>query len=79
MANTKTMPIDQIANVEKLRFGDRYILVQDGEERGALISLEELDAIETLENHLDLKKALRRIAAKGDDVSPEDVYRELAP
>jgi Fe2+ or Zn2+ uptake regulation protein len=79
MTNTKTLPLDQIGTVEKLRFGDRYILVHEGEERGALISIEELDAIETLENHLDLKKALRRIAAKGENVSPEDVYRELAP
>lgn len=79
MANTKTMPMDQLGTVERLRFGDRYILVHEGEERAALISIEELEAIETLENHLDLKKALKRIAAKGGNISPEDVYRELAP
>jgi PHD/YefM family antitoxin component YafN of YafNO toxin-antitoxin module len=73
------MPLDQVGNLDRLDFGDRYILTDDGEERAALISLEELEAIETLENVLDLKEALRRIVAKGKDISPEEVYRELAP
>lgn len=87
MANTKTeskaepkrVSVGELGNLDKPGFGDRYILTCDGEDRAAVISIEELQAIETLENVLDLKEALRRIAARGKDISPEEVFKELAP
>lgn len=89
MAKTKTDPtskaeprrvsVSDLATLDQPTFGDRYILTCDGKEHAAVISLEELQAIETLENVLDLKEALRRIAARGKNISPEDVFKELAP
>lgn len=81
MANTKKLPLSKAKSqfaktVDRVRFGDRYILTYHGEERAALISIEDLRAMEALEDALDLKEALRRLAEKGDTPA-EDVFKDL--
>ena len=53
------------------------ILTSHGKQRAAVISIDDLRLLEVLEDMMDLEEAHRRLAEKGEDISAEDLYRDL--
>lgn len=57
---------------------ERIVIKRNGKEVAAVVPVEDLDLLERLEDELDLKEALRRLADESDEAIPlEQVRKEL--
>ena len=60
--------------------GERIVVEQDGEPLGALVSIEDLRALEILEDEIDVREALRVLADESDETIPwEEAERRIEP
>lgn len=57
--------------------GERNVLQRDGERVAVLVSLEDFELLEKLEDRLDLEVAREALNEPGDDVRWEDLKAEL--
>ena len=58
--------------------GERVVLHRRGKDVAVLVSVEDLAALEALEDRMDLEEATRRLADPADKTIPyEEVRREL--
>jgi PHD/YefM family antitoxin component YafN of YafNO toxin-antitoxin module len=57
--------------------GERVLLRRNGKDIGAIVPAEDLQLLEALEDSLDLKEALKRLADNKTPISYEQIRAEL--
>ena len=64
--------------VNKVAYGkEPVVLTRRGEEIAALISMEELELLQLIEDHMDIEDAKKALAEPGKNISAEKVWKEL--
>ena len=64
--------------VNKVAYGkELYVLTRRGEEIAALVSMEELELLQLIEDHIDIEDAKKALEEKGKNISAEKVWKEL--
>ena len=53
------------------------ILTRRGKEVAALVSIEELELLQQIENHLDIADAKKALAEGGDNLQADEVWKQL--
>ncbi len=64
--------------VNKVAYGkEPVILTRRGQEIAALISIEELELLQKIEDHIDIEDAKKALEAPGGNVSAEEFWKHL--
>ena len=64
--------------VNQVAYGkEPVILTRRGKEVVALVSIEELELLKQIENHLDIEDAKKALAEAGENLPAEEVWRQL--
>jgi len=64
--------------VNKVAYGkELFVLTRRGEEIAALISMEELELLQLIEEHIDIEDAKKALEEPGKNISAEKVWKEL--
>jgi prevent-host-death family protein len=64
--------------VNKVAYGkEPIILTRRGQDIAALISMEELELLQQLEDHIDIEDATNVLAEPGDNIPADVVWKEL--
>ena len=64
--------------VNKVAYGkEPVVLTRRGEEIAALISMEELELLQLIEDHMDIEDAKKALAEPGKNISADKVWKEL--
>ncbi len=64
--------------VNQVAYGmEPVILTRRGKEVVALVSIEELELLEQIENHLDIEDAKKALAEAGENLPAEEVWKQL--
>ena len=64
--------------VNRVAYGkEPVILTRRGEEIAALISMEELELLQLIEDHIDIEDALKALAEPGENIPAEKFWKEL--
>jgi len=64
--------------VNKVAYGKEPVIVtRRGEEIAALISMEELELLELIEDHIDIEDAPKALAEPGVNIPAENPWKEL--
>ncbi|MDF1580227.1 MAG: type II toxin-antitoxin system Phd/YefM family antitoxin [Desulfuromonadales bacterium] len=64
--------------VNKVAYGkEPVVLTRRGEEIAALISMEELELLELIEDHIDIEDAKEALAEPGENIPAEKVWQDL--
>ena len=64
--------------VNKVAYGkEPVVLTRRGEEIAALISMEELELLQLLEDHIDIEDAKKALAEPGGNIPAEKIWEEL--
>ena len=64
--------------INKVAYGkEPVVLTRRGEEIAALISIEELELLQLIEDHMDVEDAKKALAEPGKNISADKVWKEL--
>ncbi len=64
--------------VNKAAYGaERVILTRRGQKVAALISMEELELLQFIEDHIDVEDAKKALAEPGDNIPAQEVWKLL--
>jgi antitoxin Phd len=64
--------------VNQVAYGvEPVILTRRGKEVAALVSIEELELLQQIENHLDIADAKKALAEGGDNLQADEVWKQL--
>jgi prevent-host-death family protein len=64
--------------VNKVAYGkEPVVLTRRGEEIAALISMEELELLQLIEDHLDIEDAKKALAETGENIPAKKIWEEL--
>ena len=64
--------------VNKVAYGkEPMVLTRRGEEIAALISMEELELLQLIEDHIDIQDARKALEEPGENISAEKLWKEL--
>jgi len=64
--------------VNKVAYGQEpVVLTRRGREVAALVSIDELELLQQIENHIDIKDARQALSEPGDNISAEKVWKQL--
>ena len=64
--------------VNKVACGDgSVILTRKGRSMAALVSIAELELLQQIEDHMDIKDSKKALGESGDNILAEDVWRLL--
>jgi len=64
--------------VNKVAYGkEPIILTRRGEEIAALISMEELELLQLIEDHIDIEDAKKALAESGENLPADKVWKDL--
>ncbi len=64
--------------VNKVAYGkESVVLTRRGEEIAALISMEELELLQLIEDRMDIEDAKKALAEPGKNISAEKAWKEL--
>jgi antitoxin Phd len=64
--------------VNKVAYGkEPVVLTRRGEKIAALISMEELELLQLIEDHIDIEDAKKALAEPGANLSAKDVWKQL--
>ena len=64
--------------VNQVAYGkEPVILTRRGKEGVALVSIEELELLKQIENHLDIEDAKKALAEAGENLPAEEVWKQL--
>ena len=64
--------------VNQVAYGkEPVILTRRGKEVVALVSIEELELLKQIENHLDIEGAKKALAEAGENLPAEEVWKQL--
>jgi prevent-host-death family protein len=64
--------------VNKVAYGkEPIVLTRRGEEIAALISMEELELLQLIEDHMDIEDARKALAEPGENIPAKKFWKEL--
>ena len=64
--------------VNKVAYGkEPIVLTRRGEEIAALISMEELELLQLIEDHIDIEDARKSLEEPGENIATEKFWKEL--
>ena len=64
--------------VNKVAYGkEPIILTRRGQEVAALVSIDELELLQQIEDHIDIEDAKKALAEPGDNISAKKVWKQL--
>ena len=64
--------------VNKVAYGkEPVVLTRRGQEIAALVSIEELELLQQIEDHIDIEDAKKALAEPGENISAQDVWEQL--
>lgn len=64
--------------VNKVAYGkEPVILTRRGQEIAALISIDELQLLQKIEDHIDIEDAKKALEETGENLSAEDFWKQL--
>lgn len=64
--------------ISKVAYGkEPVVLTRRGEKIAALISMEELELLQLIEDHIDIEDAKKALAEHGENISAENLWKEL--
>ena len=64
--------------VNKVAYGkEPVVLTRRGEEIAALISMEELELLQLIEDHIDIGDAKKALAEPGENIPAKKLWKEL--
>lgn len=64
--------------VNKVAYGkEPIVLTRRGQEIAALVSMDELQLLRQIEDHIDIKDAKKALAEPGENISAEEVWKQL--
>ncbi len=64
--------------VNKAAYGaERVILTRRGHKIAALISIEELELLQFIEDHIDIEDAKKALAEPGDNIPAQELWKQL--
>jgi len=64
--------------VNKVAYGNEpIVLTRRGKEIAALISMDELELLQQIEDHMDIEDAKKALAESGNNISAQDFWKQL--
>jgi len=64
--------------VNKVAYGkEPIVLTRRGEEIAALISMEELELLQLIEDHMDIEDAIKALKEPGENIPEKKFWKEL--
>ncbi len=80
--NTKVTTADARKNladiVNKVAYNkEPIVLTRRGQDVAALVSMEEFELLQQIEDHIDIEDARQALAESGDNIAAEDVWEKL--
>ena len=64
--------------VNKVAYGkEPIVLTRRGEKVAALVSIDELELLQQIEDHIDIEDAKKALAEPGENISAEEVWKQL--
>ena len=64
--------------VNKVAYGkESVILTRRGQKIAALVSMDELKLLQYIEDHLDIEDAKKSLAEPGENISAQEVWKQL--
>ena len=64
--------------VNKVAYGtEPIILTRRGQEVAALVSIDELELLQQIEDHIDIVDAKKALAEPGENIPAEEVWKKL--
>jgi len=64
--------------VNKVAYGKELIvLTRRGQDVAALVSIEELELLQQIEDHIDIEDAKQALAESGENIPAEEVWKQL--
>ena len=64
--------------VNKVAYGkESVILTRRGQKIAALVSIDELELLQYIEDHLDIEDAKKALAEPGENISAQEVWKQL--
>ncbi len=64
--------------VNKVAYGkESIVLTRRGQEVAALISIDELELLQQIEDHIDIEDAKKALTEPGENVSAKEVWKQL--
>ena len=64
--------------VNKVAYGkEPIVLTRRGREVAALVSMDELELLQQIEDHIDIEDAKNALAEPGQNISAKDVWKKL--
>lgn len=64
--------------VNKVVYGkEPIVLTRRGQEVAALVSMDELELLQQIEDHIDIEDAKKALAEPGENISAEEVWKQL--
>jgi prevent-host-death family protein len=64
--------------VNKVAYGkEPIVLTRRGQEIAALVSMDELELLRQIEDHIDIEDAKKALAEPGENISAQEVWKQL--
>ena len=64
--------------VNKVAYGkETVVLTRRGQEIAALVSIDELELLQQIEDYVDIEDAKKALGESGDNISAEEVWKQL--
>ena len=64
--------------VNKVAYGkEPIVLTRRGQDVAALVSIDELELLQQIEDHIDIEDAKQALTEYGDNIPSEDVWKQL--
>ncbi|MFA5904752.1 MAG: type II toxin-antitoxin system Phd/YefM family antitoxin [Desulfobacula sp.] len=64
--------------VNKVAYGkEPVVLTRRGQDVAALVSIEELELLQQIEDHIDIEDAKQALAEPGDNIPAEEFWKQL--
>ena len=64
--------------VNKVAYGkEPIVLTRRGQDIAALVSIDELELLQQIEDHIDIEDAKQALAESGDNIPAEEVWKQL--
>ncbi|MBU0482708.1 MAG: type II toxin-antitoxin system Phd/YefM family antitoxin [Proteobacteria bacterium] len=64
--------------VNRVTYGkEPIVLTRRGQEVAALVSIDEFELLQQIEDHIDIEDAKKALAEPGENISAEEVWKQL--
>ncbi|MBU8912284.1 MAG: type II toxin-antitoxin system Phd/YefM family antitoxin [Desulfobacterales bacterium] len=79
---TKISTVDARKNfadiINKVAYGkESIVLTRRGQDVAALVSIDELELLQQIEDHIDIEDAKKALMFTGDNIPAEEVWKQL--